>query len=94
MMGVQHHRFQENKEKTRMNQTGPDNVARSLLPLLVTLMSARKQAHWQWRNCADEHKHRWTAVIGILDKRLLKLERRIASTLGLRAFRAKRVLDK
>ncbi len=73
-----------------MNNTAPNTVADSTLPLLVTLTMARKQAQWQWRNCADEHKHRWTLVIDRLDERIAAGERLLASRLELNTFRVKR----
>ncbi|MEE9367061.1 MAG: hypothetical protein V3W44_10265 [Dehalococcoidales bacterium] len=73
-----------------MNNTAPNTVADSTLPLLVTLTMARKQARWQWRNCADEHKHRWTLVIDRLDDRIAVGERLLASRLELNTFRVKR----
>lgn len=73
-----------------MNVTGPNTVADGTLPLLVTLVVARKQALWQHRNCADEHKHRWTQVIDRLDKRIKLGESALSEHLDMVGFRVKR----
>lgn len=73
-----------------MDSVYPNTVADRTLPRLVTLTLARKQARWQWRNCADEHKHRWTLVIDRLDDRIAAGERLLASRLELNTFRVKR----
>ena len=73
-----------------MNNTAPNTVANSTLPLLVTLVLARKQARWQWANCANEHKHRWVQVIEHLDERIRKGEESVADRMDLLAFRIKR----
>lgn len=73
-----------------MNVTAPKTVANSILPLLVTLVQARKQARWQWKHCADEHKHKWSLVVYQLDKRIATGEYYLASALDLAAFNLKR----
>jgi len=73
-----------------MNVTAPKTVARSTLPLLVTLVVTRKQAKWQWANCADEHKHVWTLVIAILDERIALGEQYLSKVLEVTGFRVKR----
>lgn len=73
-----------------MNVTGPNKVADGTLPLLVTLVTARKQARWQWKNCADEHKHRWTLVVDRLDARIMQGEKVLAEQLDFVGFRVKR----
>jgi hypothetical protein len=73
-----------------MNVTAPNTVADSTLPLLVTLVLARKQARWQWRMCADANKHRWTLVIDRLDKRIAQGEKVLEGHLNLCGFRVKR----
>ena len=73
-----------------MNVTAPKLVASSVLPLLVTLVQARKQARWQWKHCADEHKHHWSLVIYHLDERIAQGEYRLGSMLDLCGFRVKR----
>jgi len=73
-----------------MNTTAPVTVADSVMPLLITLIQARKQARWQWVNGADEHNHKWVLVIARLDERIGQCEKAIASYLDLDAFRAKR----
>ena len=75
-----------------MNVTAPNTVADSSLPLLVTLIEASKQAHWQWRNCAGEHKHRWSCVIARLDERISQGEEYIEGLMDLNAFHAKRMI--
>ena len=73
-----------------MNVTAPNTVARSTLPLLVVLVMARKQARWQWVNCADEHKHKWTEVIAGLDGRIAGGEIVLGNNLDIPGFRVKR----
>ena len=73
-----------------MSKTAPDTVARSTLPLLVTLVVTRKQARWQWANCADEHKHVWTLVVQILDERIRLGEEYLSKVMGVPGFRVKR----
>jgi hypothetical protein len=73
-----------------MNNTAPKTVADHTLPLLVTLVMARKQARWQWRNCADANKHRWTLVIDRLDERIALREKVLEGHLNLCGFRVKR----
>ena len=73
-----------------MNNTAPNTVANSTLPLLVTLVLARKQARWQWTNCAGEHKHKWVEVIEHLDEQIVKGEKSVADRMDLLAFRVKR----
>ena len=77
-----------------MSENGMQTVARSTLPLLVTLLAARKQARWQWANCADEHKHTWTEVIRSLDHRIEMGEHAVGNRLGIEGFRAKRSLER
>lgn len=73
-----------------MNETAPQTAARSTLPLLVNLVRTRKQARWQWANCADEHKHVWALVIAILDSRIELGERYLSELLDVPGFRVKR----
>ena len=73
-----------------MNVTAPNTVAHHLLPRLVTLGAARKQARWQWANCADEDKHKWALVLAIMDSRLEQGEKLVGDLLGIRGFRMKR----
>ena len=75
-----------------MNVTAPKTVADKALPLLVTLIQARKQARWQWRFGADEHKHRWVLVLSRLDERIRAAEKYIATQMDMDAFQAKREL--
>ena len=75
-----------------MNVTAPNTVAMNTLPLLVALVQARKQAKWQWQNCADEHKHRWTQVLVVLDARIATGEGLLGSLLDTPGFRVKRVI--
>jgi len=77
-----------------MNNTAPETVARSTLPLLITLVQTRKQARWQWVHCAHEHKHVWTLVIAILDERIKLGETYLAKTLDMPGFRVKREIVK
>ena len=73
-----------------MNVTAPKTVADRLLPRLVNLVQSRKQAYWQWRYCADEHKHRWTQVLIILDERISQGEAMLGHCLDMPSFRIKR----
>jgi hypothetical protein len=73
-----------------MNITAPKTVANITLPLLVTLVQARKQARWQWKNCADEHKHKWSMVVYHLDERIAAGEYFLAQQLDMDAFHTKR----
>jgi len=77
-----------------MNVTAPKTAANIVLPLLVTLVQARKQAHWQWKHCADEHQHTWQLVIYNLDERISKGEKHLEAMLDLLAFHIKRELVK
>ena len=73
-----------------MNTTAPKTVALQALPKLVLLIQTRKQARWQWKHGADEHKHHWTMVLDILDRRIGDIERYIGNTMDIDGFRAKR----
>ena len=73
-----------------MNVSETNAAARSTIPLLVTLVLSRKQARWQWANCAGEHKHVWTLIIEILDERIRLGENYLARRLGIPGFRIKR----
>ena len=73
-----------------MNETAPNTAARSTLPLLVNLAMTRKQARWQWANCADEHKAVWSAIIAILDERIALGEQYLGKLCGFSGFRVKR----
>jgi len=73
-----------------MNITAPNTVADSVLPRLVTLVRARKQARWQWKHCAGEHQHKWREVIARLDGRIKAGEALLAGQLDLLSFRVKR----
>lgn len=77
-----------------MNVTAPKTVADSTLPLLVTLVQARKQARWQWKECADEHAHRWADVVEVLDQRIKAGEAYLADVLEVPGFRVKREIVK
>ena len=76
-----------------MNVTAPKTVANSVLPLLVTLLAARKQARWQWKTCADEHQHRLSMVVYHLDKRIAQGEAHLGSMLDIPGFRMKREVN-
>lgn len=73
-----------------MSDTGPITVADSILMLLVTLVQARKQARWQWKHCAGEHKHKWTVVVDRLDHRIETGERMVAERMEMFTFHTKR----
>lgn len=73
-----------------MNVTAPKTVADSTLPLLVALVQARKQARWQWKHAAGEHRHRWVQVLMVLDVRIGAGERVLAEHLDIPSFRVKR----
>ena len=73
-----------------MNNTAPETASRSTLPLLVNLVMTRKQARWQWQNCADEHKHSWAIVVEILDERIRLGEEYLAKLFDMPGFRVKR----
>jgi hypothetical protein len=73
-----------------VNITAPKTAANSVLPLLVTLIAARKQARWQWKHCADEHAHTWLMVVNHLDERIEQAEKHLGSMLDLTGFRMKR----
>lgn len=73
-----------------MNVTAPKTVADSTLPLLVTLVSAKKQALWQWKHSAPEHNHKWVLVITRLEERIKTGERLLAGQLGLATLHTKR----
>jgi len=76
-----------------MNVTAPKTVAEKALPMLVTLLATRKQARWQWRFCADEHKHTWTLVLMHLDERIKRIEKFIGNNLEVDGFHGKREVD-
>lgn len=73
-----------------MNVTAPKTVADSTLPLLVTLVSAKKQALWQWKNAAPEHSRRWILVITRLEERIKEGERVVGDHLNIPGFRVQR----
>ena len=73
-----------------MNITAPKTVALQALPKLGLLIMTRKQARWQWKHGADEHKHHWAMVLDILDRRIEATERYIGDTMDIAGFRAKR----
>ncbi len=73
-----------------MMVTAPKIVAKSAMPLLVMLILARKQARWQWKYGADEHKHAWVLVLHHMDERIKACENYIAQQLDMTAFHAKR----
>lgn len=73
-----------------MNVTAPKMVASSLLPRLVALVQARKQARWQWKNSAGEHMHKWVLVIEELDRCIAETENHVAGHLDMFTFRTKR----
>jgi hypothetical protein len=75
-----------------MNVTAANHVADGVLPLLVTLVQARKQARWQWKHCADEHKHRWTCIIARLDERISMGEKVVDEHMNLLGFHVKRMV--
>jgi len=73
-----------------MNNTAPKTVADSTLPLLVTLVQARKQARWQWKHAAGEHVHTWVQVLIRLDARINEGERVLAGHLDIPSVRIRR----
>ena len=73
-----------------MNENKANVLTDSMLPLLVTLVVARKQARWQWANCADEHKHKWTVAVDALDARIERGEALVSSLMDIQGFRMKR----
>lgn len=73
-----------------MNETATNTAARSTLPLLTVLVLTRKQARWQWANCAAEHKHKWTEIIAKLDGRIAGGEIGLGISLDMPGFRVKR----
>lgn len=73
-----------------MNNTAPKTVALKAMPMLVSLVLSRKQARWQWRFCADEHKHTWVLVLEEMDKRIKEVEHYISCNLDVPGFKAKR----
>jgi hypothetical protein len=73
-----------------MNKTAPKTVALKALPVLMRLVLSRKQARWQWRFCADEHKRTWVLVLDILDKRIFEIEKFIGDNLEQPGFHAKK----
>jgi len=73
-----------------MNVTAPDTVATGILPILVTLVRARKQARWQWKHSAGEHQHKWVMVLDRLDTRIAQYEEQLAEHLDMLTFRMKR----
>lgn len=75
-----------------MNVTAPKTVAARLMPRLVTLVEARKQARWQWKHCADENKHKWTQVVNELDCLIATGENLTAHTMDITTFHYKRVI--
>lgn len=73
-----------------MNITAPKTVGLKAMPRLVSLVLARKQARWQWRFCADEHKHTWALVLQEMDTHIAVVEDYIACNLDIPGFKAKR----
>jgi hypothetical protein len=82
--------LQEKRKDSPVNVTAPKTAANSVLPLLVTLLAARKQARWQWKHCADEHKHAWQLVVYNIDERIKQGEKHLEGMLDLYSFRLKR----
>ena len=77
-----------------MNKTVPKTVADSTLPLLVTLVTAKKQAMWQWKHAAPEHSRKWILVIERLEERIKTGDRMVAERLEIPGYRTKRVIVK
>lgn len=73
-----------------MKETTMNIVADRVLPLLVTLVQARKQARWQYKAAAGEHKERWECVITRLDERISMGEKVLEAEMNLVGFRVKR----
>lgn len=73
-----------------MNATAPKTAASKLLPILVTLVQVRRQARWQWVNCAGEHKHTWTLVLRHVDDLIAQGEALLGTSLDMVGFRIKR----
>lgn len=73
-----------------MYRPKPHAVADTILPALVTFVIARKQARWQWKHAADEHKHEWTVVVQRLDARIARGEKALGQRMEMTGFRMKR----
>ncbi len=73
-----------------MNVTAPRTVGLQLLPRLVYLVMARKQARWQWKHAAGEHERKWRLVLIAIDAEINHKERFLASMLDVPSFRTKR----
>jgi len=69
-----------------MNINSTKTVADGTLPLLVTLVLARKQALYHWEHCSGEHKHKWAMVCARLDERITIGEKVLKNHLDLLAF--------
>ena len=65
-------------------------VATKSLPRLEMYYAARKQARWQYKAAAGEHKAAWIAVQNILDRQIERLEADVARGLGIGRYRGKR----
>jgi hypothetical protein len=94
MLGQHVHPFQEKEEEIVMDDVSAQAVADSSLPLLVVLIESRKQALWQHRHCADEHKRKWRLVLQRLDDRIATGEKVIADRMDIVGFRVKREIVK
>ena len=77
-----------------MSANKVNTLTDSTLPLLVTLIATRKQARWQWANCADEHQHKWAVVLAKLDTRIERGEAVVGSLMDIPGFRMKREIVK
>ena len=90
MMGLFHQTRIRTERMTSMTRKPSRAEADNLLLQLCTLVIARKQARWQWANCADEHAHKWTRIVDELDTRINRGEQVIAALMEIHGFRVKR----
>ena len=93
-MGVLHQAASDTERMTTMTRTPSWAETDNLLAALCTLVIARKQARWQWANCADEHQHKWTVVIAKLDTRIERGEAIVGTIMDIPGFRMKREIVK
>jgi len=68
-------------------------AALTLIPRVELYYRARRQARWQFRAAAGEHKAVWIAVQHLLDAKILLTEGEIARALDLDAYKGKRVFS-
>lgn len=76
----------------RMNASSITRSALEYLPGLEVLYHAQRQARWQYKAAAGEHKGRWIAVLKQLDTKIDAEEAKVAKGLGISSYRGKRVL--